>query len=212
MENFWGKDLGIVVLASFLAEKEAQIKISPAKQTGICEKDFWLKNLAKIVEEKTKFGRIGIIFDRKNKEAESFCNNLAINNFNYQPKNSRALPQPEIKIIKSQVITEIANEGLTDSVEFRRLIRKYTKNAKDLHLDSLFFLEGIFAEKKTCQIVAKIAGTQIKCYFLTDFLEKKENPAKIKFKIETTDDIEFTKTRAEKILQRKLKNSDFLGS
>ncbi len=214
MKKFWGKDFGIIALAKNYPAQEIQIKISrDFTEKTIQESDFWLDGVKKIVK-KTKFGRIGIAYDRKNKEAKSFCKTLAKEGFDYQQKNPRAEKSAKFSFIEMQVVCEMANEGLADSVEFRRLIRKYLRNAKHLHLDSIFFLESIFAENKTRQILAKIAGTQIKTYFVTDFLNLNtinndlKNPAKKKFFIKTNDDLSFTKKRAEKILQKKLKNCD----
>jgi hypothetical protein len=229
MKAFWGKDFGIIALAKNYPASKVMIKISrdfPEKEI-IQESDFWLPLIKMIVDEKTKFGRVGIFYDRKNKEAKSFCKELAKRNFNYQQKNPRAEKSAKFSFLEMQVLGEIANEGLADSVEFRRLARKFIRNAKHLHLDSLVFLEGIFAEKKTRQILAKIAGTQIKTYFVTDFvyngfkfsasqskstskskLNDFKNSAKKIFLIETDDDLEFTKKRAEQIIQRKLKSCD----
>ena len=232
MKTLWGPDFGIISLAKIYPAEKIVIKISrnlPQKEV-IQESDFWLPLVKTVVEEKTRFGRIGVFYSRKNKEANGFCKTLAKQKFNYSPKNSRAESSAKFSFLEMQVLGEIANEGLADSVEFRRLARKFIRNAKHLHLDSLVFLEGIFAEKKTRQILAKIAGTQIKTYFVTDFVYNEfkfstsqskstsksklndfKNPAKKNFLIETDDDLEFTKKRAEQILQRKLKSCDVVS-
>lgn len=253
MKKFWGSDFGIIALAKNYPANDIQITISaenPAKNY-FCESDLWFPAVKNITEEKTKFGRIGIFFDRKNKKAESFCQTLAKQKFNYKQRNTRAENSAKFSFFQTQILKEMANEGLANSVEFRRILRKYVRNTKDLHLDSVLFLDSIFAEKKTRQIIAKIAGTQIKTYFLTDFIsaefeldicqdelssnsKKSQNPSdsmtshekrvidginadnnknqytggKKSFTIKTDDNLEFTKKRAEQILQKKLKNEN----
>lgn len=172
MKVFWGKNSGIIALAKNYPVGKIKIKISrdfPNKEV-IQESDFWLPAIKDIVEEKTKFGRIGIFFDRKNKEAGAFSQTLAKQKFNYTQKNPRAEKSAKFIIIKTQILQEMANEGLTDSVEFRTILRKYIRNVKSQHLDSVLFLEAIFAEKKTKKIIRQISGTQIKTYFITDFI------------------------------------------
>ncbi len=262
MKKFVGTDFGIIALAKNYPAEKIWIKISSCakasenksrdfdKKDAISEKDFWFLLVKKIVEEKTKFGRVGIVFDRKNKDARSFCNKLAKQNFAYRQKNPRAEKSAKFSILETQILREMANEGLADSVEFRRLARKHIRRAKTWRVDSLIFLEGIFAEKRTRQILQKLAGTQLKVYFLTDLLtdnsplikwvggisdqnpdlkdspllpllagegggEVEKNPAvprkavaKKSFQIATDDDLNFTKKRAEQILQRKLKICD----
>lgn len=231
MKKFWGKDFGIVALAKNYPAEKFMIKISRDLPNGeiIQESDFWIPAIKNIVEEKTKFGRIGILYNRKNKEAGSFCQKLVNEKFDYKQKNTRSEKSAKFSFIEMQVLSEMASEGLSDSVEFRRLLRKSIRNAKHLHLDSILFLEAIFAEKRTRQIITKMAGTQIKVYFVTDFLNLKselnmtansplrkgvggisENPAKKIFKIETDDNLEFTKSRAEQILERNLKESNII--
>jgi len=214
MKKFWGKDFGIIALAKAYPAEKITIKISRdfLNREIIQESDFWFPAIKNIVEEKTKFGRIGIFYSRKNKEAKSFYRELANKDFNYKQKNPRSEKSAKFSFIEMQVLGEMANEGLADSVEFRRILRKYIRNAKHLHLDSILFLEAIFAEKRIQQIIRQISGTQIKIYFVTDFIEGNQNPAKSQFKIETYDDLMFTKKRAEQILERKLKKSDIVES
>jgi hypothetical protein len=215
MKKFWGKDFGIIAIAKNYSAEKICIQISnkdkiKQKSDIIQESDLWESAIKNIVEEKTKFGKIGIVYERKNTEANDFCNTLASNKFNYKQKNPRAEKSAKFLSITTQAVMEMANEGLSDTVEFRRMIRKYIKTAKNAKIDSLLFLEGIFAEKTTRNIIAKTAGTQMRTYFITDFASnsKNQNPAKKEFKIKIADDLNFTKKRAEQILQKKLKDSD----
>ena len=106
----------------------------------------------------------------------------------------------------------MANEAMADSVEFRRLARKYLRKAKHIHCDTIFFPEAIMGEEKTRKILQHIVGTQMKCVFVSDFVfENEEIKKKIKsskkrnISIISGDDADFTGKRAEGILRTKLK-------
>jgi len=186
-----------------------------------CEKDFWDVSLKKILSQ-TRFGRIGIFCERKNFAFLDFFKKLKNLKSYYNPsEKKRAEKKYKINLFEIQILHEMANEGLADSVEFRRLFRKFIRKAKSYNCDTIFFPEAIFGEKKTQKILKHIVGTQIKIFFPHDFLfdvikdveqfflsEKKEKKnSDLNYKIFTKDNFEFTQKRAEKILQTKIKKS-----
>lgn len=164
--------------------------------------------------KRTRFGRIGIITDRSKATDTMHWGQKKEFNF-YQPTDKRALTTPLISIFKTQVLYHMAEEGLADSVEFRRLARKFIRPAKHAQCDTLFFTEAIFGESKTKKILQHLAGTQMKVVTPDDFLKLKNccsdaqiaSEIKIHFKHE---DPAFLKKRAEQILKRKLKMTDLI--
>ncbi|MCF7830592.1 hypothetical protein K9M41_01160 [Candidatus Gracilibacteria bacterium] len=216
--KFFSSDFGALVLGREVLVKypEAELEFS-VKDLGIKKKDFlgeidfWSISLEKIVAEKTKFGRIGILYDRTNKEILEFIKKLDSQKFNFERKDRRAEKTPQFISFETQIIHHLANEGWADTVEFRRIARKFLRKAKNFNCDTVFFCETIFGEEKTKKILQHLAGTQIKIFTPNDFLldhpefNQKTSNTKRKITIETGDKPEFTNLRAEKILRTKLK-------
>ncbi len=173
-------------------------------------KNLWEKALTEILEKFTKFGRIGVFVDRKNLETQSFFQKLDISKFKYTKQDRRSESVPKISIYTVQALKHMAEEGLADSVEFRRLARKFIRQTKNSNCDSLFFPEFIFGEDKTKQILQQIAGTQLKVFTPDDFFDediKSSGKQNIEIFYKNEDPV-FLKKRAEKILRTKLnKNS-----
>ena len=117
MKQFWGNDFGIIALAKNYPAEKIKIKISRdfLDKEIIQESNFWLP-LIKNVTEKTKFGRIGIFYNRRNQEAINFCNELVNQKSNYQQKNPRAEKSVKFSLIKMSILHEMANEGLSNTV------------------------------------------------------------------------------------------------
>ena len=219
--HFHGKDFGPLVFGQDILRKTPNSDLKFQVQTDNCknkdsfsENDFWETALQNITESKTKFGRIAILIERKNTEAKTFFQKADLSKYKYQPTNKRAEKKPKIIIIETQALQELANEGLSDTVEFRRILRKSVRKIKSQHIDTIFFPSAIFGEEKTKKIINHISGTQIQCYFPSDFILENKKIAqaittskKQNLEIKTTDDKDFTKTRTEKILKTKLKNS-----
>lgn len=219
--SFIGNDFGVFVLGKVVLKKIPQAKISfflekeknISKKELIKESDLWEKSFCKTLKQ-TRFGRIGIFYDRKNFEIPKFFQKQInkIETFEYHPKEKkRACQKPQITLFKTQILHEFANEGLSDSVEFRRLARKFIRQAKNANCDILFFPESIFGETKTKKILQHLAGTQRKILTVDDFLEVFEaEPKAREIKIfQTQEDQKFVKLRAETILQTKLSESVF---
>ena len=95
---------------------------------------------------------------------------------------------------------------MADTVEFRRLARKYLRPARNAHCDGVLFLSGVLADESSQKILEKILGTQIKPVFITEFLpEECFTPAKKQqIEIFTDQDLERTHQEAEKFLHTKL--------
>jgi hypothetical protein len=172
------------------------------------EESFWEKGMENSLNGKTKFGRIACFFDRKNNAAREFCKNIDIQKYKYIPrKPHRAARVASNVSFETQILHEMANEGMADTVEFRRLARKYIRSAKHANVDTIFWLETIFAEEKTRQILNHLAGSQIENVFPVDFFEMEwvtDGDHRV-LEIKTGDDLVFTHSRAEQILRTKVK-------
>ena len=123
-----------------------------------------------------------------------------------------AKAQTEASYFPTQALHHLANEGLADSVEFRRLARKFIRRAKEHNCEVLFFPEMIFAETKTQKILQHLAGSQMKIQTCN---HESSGEIKTTLKQEITiyhqlESVEFLKLRAEKLLGTKLKSSDFV--
>jgi len=218
--NFTSYDFGAFVFGRKILKKFPQailhfyVKHQGEVETEILENNFWDIGLKKILKTETRFGRIGIFFDRKNKDAEIFFKNLNTTKYPFFPKEKkRAESRPRVSYFETQILWDMANEDYTDSVEFRRLARKYIRKAKTYNVDTIFFVEAIFGADKTRKILQHIAGTQIKLFFPSDFLFDYPNffvPSKKDqrdIRVYSGDDAIFTKKIAENILRTKLKDS-----
>jgi len=212
--QFWSHDFGAFVFGRKVLQSDqtahlefqvAQAGEQPKATTS--EQDFWEQGVKEIAKSQTRFGRVGISFDRGNKEAKTFCDTVAKMNLEYSPTDKRRSEKSlRISPFETQVLCNLANEGLSDTVEFRRLARKFIRPAKHAHCDTIFFLDAIMGEEKTRTILKHLAGSQIKLFFPDDFFEisKSENNKTRDIKFISEDDEIFTKKRAENILRTKL--------
>ncbi len=156
--------------------------------------------------------------DRKNKEAKTFYEQIDVKSLDYQPIDKRRAEKiPQLSFFESQVVCEMANEGMADSVEFRRLIRKFLRKVKSFNCDTVLLADAILGEEKTKKIVQYLAGPRLKVFVPSDFLFEVVDECELEkseqreIKIETGDDVEFTKLRAEKILRTKIKADSIIG-
>lgn len=182
-----GNDYGVFALGKTILTKNPQACLtffykvwSPSSQKCITESDFW----PNLVPDTS------IVFDHYRQDII----------LHYQ--NSPGL-------FPVQALTHLANEGLADSVEFRRLARKYIRRAKQHNPAALFFPEAIFTDPKIKKILQQLAGTQLKVLTLSPEIESEKSEKQsitIYHDLKNTD---FLKTRAENLLGKKLKNTDF---
>lgn len=209
--SFSGCDYGIFVFGRRVlsVEKTAHITFELESKSFHVQELYWDKGIEQIAKE-SRFGRLGIVYERKNKLAPLLVYKICSSEIDYTPKEKRSEKVLSIKPYETQILWELANEGLSDTVEFRRLARKYIRKAKNEHRDSLFFLDAIMGEEKTKKILEHIAGTQIKLYFPSDFLEidTTQSHEKRHLEINTQESKEFTHRRAEEILQTKIAEGD----
>ncbi|MCF7846464.1 MAG: hypothetical protein K9M51_00025 [Candidatus Gracilibacteria bacterium] len=213
----WGRDFGpLAVGRALLRQNPAQELVFQVCQTGRPpseswhEANIWSSGLERVLRSHTRFGRVGVVFSRENKEAAATFSTL-------QKEKQQALPAkgrlgesaPKVSLFPVSLLRMMAHEGMADTVEFRRLARKLFRQIKHEHLEVVFFIEAIFAEESTQKLLQKIAGTQLKCCFVTDVLsEDISAPAsKQSLKISTGEDPAFTHRRAEEILRMKLSDS-----
>lgn len=169
--------------------------------------EMWQKALDNSLQG-TQFGRIGFLYDESNQAAHDFCQNLK--SLNYKPKDEkRALKAPRYTIIPTQILKPMADCGWEDSVEFRRIARKYIRPLKHAHVDTLILLEPIFADEKIQKVIQHLAGTQIKIITPVDFWEpislSEENDS---VKIMTFYSREKTQDQAKRLLKRKVSKED----
>ena len=212
-DTFWSRDFGAFVFGRAVLKKDpnAQLELNvvqAGKKVGMSESDFWDKGLGDILKLHTRFGRVGLFHERTNKEAGEFCEGVSKTKRDYSPSDKRrSRKEPILRSFEMQGVCALANEGLADSVEFRRLTRKFIRHAKHAHCDTIFFLDAILGEEKIRMILKHLAGTQIKLFFPDDFMDmgKPSTAKERKITIESGDGDEFTRKMAEKILRTKLK-------
>ncbi len=209
LKRFPAAEVKFVVKKNIACEGEVTSPRLPG--VAIQEGDFWERALMQILDGGTRFGRIGIFFDRQDVEAKEFFTKLDVSKWKYSPIDRRAEKTPKISLFETQLIHHIADEGCADSVEFRRLARKYIRPAKHARCDVIFFPEAILGAEKTVKILQHIAGTQMKCRFVSEFVltdeivKVVEKSKKQKIEIESGDDGEFTRQRGEGVLRVKFK-------
>lgn len=189
-----GTDYGIFVFGRAILAKNPTAHLtffykvdSSSGENVLTESQAWPNATEKLLPD-------GVLFDHHRQDILHWSTDLGI----------QAFP--------AQALHHLAEEGLADSVEFRRLARKFIRQAKTHNCRSLFFPEAIFADPKTQKILQHLAGSQLKIQ--TPKLPATKTPPS------TTDsrsitvyhdqaDITFLKARAEKLLGTKLKITDF---
>ena len=116
-----------------------------------------------------------------------------------------SLPE-KIVSVPSELLNSFASRGLSDTVEFRRLARKYLRAVKNANCQEVLFFSGVLAEEKTQQILSHLLGTQIKPVYLTDFLPEElfAPTEKQKLQIFTSGNLHRVHAEAEKFLHQKL--------
>jgi len=183
--------------SAFVFAREV-LKVDPQAAMNIqigtaSENNYWQEGLEALSSQKC----IGLLYERKNITARNFVENLD--------------EKIEIHAFETQVLCEMANEGLADSVEFRRLARKVLRRAKHAHCKSIFFLDAIMGEETTRKILQHLAGKRMKVIVPSDFIEIKA-PKTGELTIKTSETLPFTHHRGEAILRRKIKNASISGN
>lgn len=192
MIHLWSSDNAALVLARSILhrEKKVAIKITLSQTCpsgAFSPADVWQKVLQE--SEKNK-KRLGVAIDGA---VDAECSFLQKNGKNFVA-------------LYYELLSAFANRGLSDTVEFRRLARKYLRSARNNQCDGVLFLSGILADETSCKVLAKILGTQIKPVFITEFLpEEFFLPAeKQVIEIYTDRDRERVHREAEHFLHMKL--------
>ncbi len=192
MIQLWSDDNVALILARTILKKEPKSSLQifiggSAPKGALVASSIW-KEMVELSLK--KYTRLGIAFDGANDEEALFVKNVGESAFS----------------IRYELLSSFSNRGLVDTVEFRRLARKYLRSARNAHCDGILFLSGILAEEMSCKILAKIVGTQTKAVFMTDFLSEELFVATTKQHIEifTDQDIERVHGEAEKFLHMKL--------
>ena len=217
---FSSQDFGALVFGrqALLADQKAQLSIwlgVTPPETAVSEITLWARSLTQIIANKTRFGRIAVVFDRKNEVMQSFRTNFNTADLEYKPQKKTGRPGPEkiprILWHEMQILREMANEQLADTVEFRRLARKQLRAVKQANIDTVFFAEAIFGQEKTRQILEHLAGTQLQLFFPTDCVTFPSHQATARqIQIHTHDQSAWFQKTAEKILRTKLSAQDFV--
>lgn len=172
-------------------------------------KDLWEKAYKSALKE-TTFGRIGFFYDESNQDALDFC--LSLKSLEYEPKKTkRALKSPCYTVVETQILKPMAELGWENSVEFRRIARKYIRVLKHAHIDTLILLEPLFADEKIQKIFQHLVGTSIKIITPLDFVEvAEENQKSVLVKINTFYSLEKTQKQAQRLLKKKVSSSDIV--
>lgn len=187
-------------------ETSLSINTNTIEKEAFEMKTIWNKGLAEIYASKTRFGRVALCGDIHNVQFSQWTKTLDKNIPEFNSTDKRALKTPELHIIKSEIITTLANQGWEGSVEFRRIARKYIRKAKQANVDVLFFVDPILGTFQAKKVLQHIAGQQIKVVTSDDFYVP-EPLKKITLKT-TIENKEWVLTRAEQILQRKISTND----
>ena len=162
------------------------------------EKKINEKNLEKILEN----------FENK-KSAENLGEFLTEK---FAPRDRRAEKFPQFYFFETQLLREFANENCADSVEFRRVARRFLRRGKCANCREFFFADAILGAEIPAKILQFLAGRQRQIFFPSSFLPEKflkKSAENRELKIYFRDEKNFIKKMAEKILRTKLKNSDF---
>lgn len=108
--------------------------------------------------------------------------------------------------VQTEMLEAFANRGLVDTVEFRRLARKYLRRVRNANCQVALFVSGILADEKSQKILSQILGTQVKPIFLTDFIPPELfTPAdKQSIEIFTSRNLDRVHAEAEDFLHTKL--------
>jgi hypothetical protein len=192
MIQLWSSDNAALMLARTILIREPktslQIFLGEIRPKNVFSaSDLWKDAVS---TANLKFKKLGIAIDQGNHEENAFLQDTCDNSF----------------FIHYELLSDFANRQLADTVEFRRLARKYLRPAKHAHCDAVLFLSGTLSDETSRKILAKTLGTQITSVFVTDFLPKELFIAEKKQQIEifTDQNIERTHFEAEKILRTKL--------
>ncbi len=191
MIQLWSDDNAALVLARAILKKEPKSSLQIFLGGSAPVEAFAVPNIWNITQELSKkYTRLGIVFDGASDEESLFVKNMG----------ETVFP------VEYELLSDFSNRGLADTVEFRRLARKYLRLARNAHCDGLLFLSGVLAEESSRKILAKTSGTQAKTLFITDFIPKELLVATDKQSIEIFTDQEGERVHreAEKFLHMKL--------
>ncbi len=210
-------NLGILVLGikvlSVNPKAALSFMIEKNEEPTDMEYSLWEKSVQEILSA-TKFGRIGIFLDRKNFLAHQYFQAFDYQKTPYKPKGKRSEKCPRVTVFTFQVLRAMALEGLADTVEFRRLGRRFIRQAKNANCDTIFFPELIFGETKTKKILQHIAGKRIKVYTSDDFfvpIVENGDLGDVSI-LSKGEDPFFLKKRSEQILHQKLSDNAFMAT
>lgn len=173
-----GYDYGVFVLARACRGVDTALRVVQGHipAGAECVQDAYAPLMMHALTQVTRFGRIGVFLDRRDTAARDFFTSQEKTKGAYTPREARrAEKSPHIRIIESTIVQAMASEGLDDTVEFRRLMRKYLRHAKHAHCDTILFPAAIFAHPPTQKIIRHLAGSQIRCVFVTDVLPQLQN-------------------------------------
>lgn len=186
-----GADYGIFILGRTILNKNPVVHLTFFYKVGFNNSENVLSESHYWPEFDKNTRPDGVMFDHHHADIFSWAQNLKIPTF------------------PTQALHHLANEGLSDSVEFRRLARKFIRRAKEHNCRTLFFPEAIFAETRTHQILQHLAGSQMKIQTIDAKITATQADKRKITIYHDLKDITFLKSRAEDLLGTKLKRSDF---
>jgi len=192
MIKLWSVDNAALVLARAILRREPKVELQiflgkNRPEGAFSASDLWETAIKTSLK---KYKRLGAVVDVAQDDENSFLQDIG----------KMAFPVPY------EVLSSMANRQLSDTVEFRRLARKYLRAARNAHCDGLLFLSGILADEQTCKILATMSGTQTTAVFVTEFLPEEFFRPVEKQSIEIIIDqnIDRVHAEAEKFLHMKL--------
>lgn len=186
MLKLWSSDYAALVLARAILRKEPKVELQiflggEQPDGALCMTDFRFEALNSTIE---KYPRVAVISNQT---------------------EDLVVPGSTTSVL-TEMLEGFANRGLTDTVEFRRLARKYLRAVRNANCNAALFFSGILAEEKTQKILNQILGTQVTPVFLTEFLPAELfTPAeKQSLEIFTSENLDRVRAEAERFLHTKL--------
>lgn len=113
----------------------------------------------------------------------------------------------EQDILPIGILCDLADRGLVDSVEFRRLARKLLRPCRNKNVKTVAFLDAVLAGENSRKQVVKTLGGKFKTVFLSNVVADCWSVPESKsrqLEIITTGNLTAVHAAAEKILRTKL--------
>ncbi|MCB9809414.1 hypothetical protein H6771_00335 [Candidatus Peribacteria bacterium] len=114
---------------------------------------------------------------------------------------------PAVQLAPTRGITHLAEEGLSTTVSFTRLLRPVLRRIRQQGATTVLCLHGIFADARTERVLQRVAGTQLRVVTLGPALEQwaaQQTRSSGPLTLHTTLSPKWTHHRAQQLLQRQI--------